>query len=429
MYVLTTSGHSRNSFIVRLYVEKEYNHSIMNKKASGYCYKLIVKDYRILKILFTILASLLIYDTFYSMLVLKPTYTSNEKRKMTAEDFPEVMVCPEQAFDKEALLLYDYSTPTAYIRGRKNIHKHSTYVSWGGNTTEDIKAKAKAISTIKSIQKCPNILWKFKNQTSRETVKNTTIELTRALDPYHMCCKYIPPKLSKFYPVIDFRLEASKTNITSFKVFMADQLTASYFDLHKKIMIGDKIVTVNDGWTEYKVQIIENNMIEGDPKYECIDYKTKGKYAKCIENEIIRENSKFLNCTPPWMTENETLWCIGKNKLNNNSRKPYFNFIADIIKSKANEEKCLVPCKVKKFEAREISKSAYIKVSQLGLRVVFENDVDVIKSSWQMDEITLLSKIGGFIGISKNFLWLIILLISSTSALISYLNVQRFNKQ
>ena len=73
--------------------------------------------------------------------------------------------------------------------------------------------------------------------------------------------------------------------------------------------------------------------------------------------------------------------------------------------------------------------SAYNGVSQLGLRVVFENDVDVIKSSWQMDEITLLSKIGGFIGISKNFLWLIILLISSTSALISYLNVQRFNQQ
>ena len=75
------------------------------------------------------------------------------------------------------------------------------------------------------------------------------------------------------------------------------------------------------------------------------------------------------------------------------------------------------------------SKTAYNGVSQLGLRVVFENDVDVIKSSWQMDEITLLSKIGGFIGISKNFLWLIILLISSTSALISYLNVQRFNQQ
>ena len=81
----------------------------MNKKALGYCYKLIVKDYRILKIIFTILASLLIYDTFYSMLVLKPTYTSNEKRKMTAEDFPEIMVCPEQAFDKEALKLNDYS--------------------------------------------------------------------------------------------------------------------------------------------------------------------------------------------------------------------------------------------------------------------------------------------------------------------------------
>ena len=390
---------------------------------------LLIKEYRILKLIFIILGLWLVFYSFYTFLAVKPTYTSNEKRKMTAEDFPEILVCPEQAFDKEALLLYDYSGLAAYIRGKKNKHKNSTYVSWGGKTTKDITKLSKAISTIKSVQKCPNIVWRFQSLTSHKTVKNTKIELTRALDPYHMCCKYIPPKLSKFYPVIDFRLEASKTNVTSFKVFMADQLTASYFDLHKKIMIGDKIVTVNDGWTNYKVQIIENNMIEGDPKYECIGYKIKGKYAKCIENEIIRENSKFLNCTPPWMTENETLWCIGKNKLNNNSRKPYFNFIADIIKSKANQEKCLVPCKRKRYEAREISKSAYNGVSKLRLRVVFENDVDVIKSSWQMDEITLLSKIGGFIGISKNFLWLIILLISSTSALISYLNVQRFNQQ
>ena len=46
--------------------------------------------------------------TTYTFVVLKPTYSSEEKRDISAEDFPEVMICPDPTFDFQALLASGY---------------------------------------------------------------------------------------------------------------------------------------------------------------------------------------------------------------------------------------------------------------------------------------------------------------------------------
>ena len=65
-------------------------------------------------------------------------------------------------------------------------------------------------------------------------------------------------------------------------------MTASIFDQHKEVMLGDRLVSSNDGYMVYKVKILEDSNIEGDPKYPCKDYKIIGEYAKCLENEIVK---------------------------------------------------------------------------------------------------------------------------------------------
>ena len=67
----------------------------MTTEVTTHWYFFLGKDYRFLKLIFTILASCLIIDLFYSYFVLKPTYTSNEKRKMCVDDFPEIILCPQ----------------------------------------------------------------------------------------------------------------------------------------------------------------------------------------------------------------------------------------------------------------------------------------------------------------------------------------------
>ena len=99
----------------------------MANKVLGYCHSLILKDYNILKIVFTILSSYFIFDTFYTWLVRQPTYTSLEKRPITGDDFPDIMVCPQPTFDKEVLQAKGYFGADTYFKGL-------TYNPWTENT-------------------------------------------------------------------------------------------------------------------------------------------------------------------------------------------------------------------------------------------------------------------------------------------------------
>merc|ERR1712155_42113 len=125
----------------------------------------------------------------------------------------------------------------------------------------------------------------------------------------HMCCKLIIPSLSKTSAVLSMHFAAAG----SFKMFLADQVAYSYFDQNKDIMTGHNLVSgpVGQQFT-YKVNIREEIRLENNPDSPCIDYKRIGEYATCVENEMVRKNSQFMNCTPPWMTENENLWCKDK---------------------------------------------------------------------------------------------------------------------
>ena len=73
------------------------------------CCSKIVKDNRILKFTFTLIAIALIVHSFYIYLVVKPTYISNGERNMRPADFPEVLICPEPAVDINALKAKGYS--------------------------------------------------------------------------------------------------------------------------------------------------------------------------------------------------------------------------------------------------------------------------------------------------------------------------------
>ena len=191
-------------------------------------------------------------------------------------------------------------------------------------------------------------------------------------------------------------------------------------------MTGDKIISSNIGDILYKIQIMEDIKLEGDPNYPCIDYKIKGEYAKCIEDEILRENFKYLNCTPPWMTENEDIWCKGKYELSESKNAVYKRYLADIGAGLVKTQNCLPPCKEKTYQATEMGLRR--RPGYKGLVIWFENEVEIIKSSWKVDALTIISNIGGFIGIGKEFFWLVILILSSLTILMSIIKQKNFNK-
>ena len=136
---------------------------------------------------------------------------------------------------------------------------------------------------------------------------------------------------------------------------------------------------------------------------------------------MVKETLKLMNCTPPWMTSDENFWCNG----NLTFKTDFDKFMLKIgYLNDVHLEKCLVPCKERRYEAKEFR--ARDQGLFKGYRIWFDNDVEVIKSSWQLDEFVLLSKIGGFIGTTRSFLWLIILFTSSAGVFISYVKFQGF---
>lgn len=398
----------------------------MATEVTTHWYFFLGKDYRFLKLVFTVLASCLIIDLFYSYFVLKPTYTSNEKRKMSVEDFPEIILCPQPSFDLNAVESRGYKGQMNYFFGSNDLGVKQ--IGWAGNNkSEDAKKVFEEISIMKSISQCPDgnetIFWFGRRDVAVEMIK---FELTKTLTPYNRCCKVISSNISDIYPYSAHFVWPADGSPKVFKVFLTDKLTSSYFDLHKTIMLGDTInsftATGVTGSKTYKIKIMEDQKLEDDPNYPCIDYKTIGEYSKCVENEMIRQNMKFLNCTPPWMTDNEDLWCKREYEVDSEMIGiEYINFLGSISISEADTGECLVPCKSKRYQAKEVGFTGSNNLT--GIVLKFERDVDITKSSWTINFKTLLSKIGGFIGLSKNFLWLVILFISSVGALMSHLKL------
>merc|ERR1711994_740604 len=128
-----------------------------------------------------------------------------------------------------------------------------TQIGWVGNRSEDVEKVSQEVSVLKSIKDCPSVDESYisyggKAKSLASIIDFVEFKLTKALTPYHRCCRVIPPERARTYPVftIQFGWPAAVDNEGSFKVFMADQLTASFFDLHKAVMLGDKIVSGTD---------------------------------------------------------------------------------------------------------------------------------------------------------------------------------------
>ena len=250
----------------------------MADKALYQYFSILFKDYRILKILFTILATYLIYDELTVFFIERPTYTSTEKRKMNTEDFPEIILCPEPSIDINAVTARGYQNTVGYFKGRYN-DSDLQLIGWGGNTSEgeDVKIISEEISVLKSPKDCQKVKLYFKdNKSTKRIYTKSSLEKSTAFYPYHQCCIVIPPTESHDYPLLGSRFYFSipKNSIyKSAQVFIRDLVSSSYYDQNKKFMLGDRIVSSGEGMMNYKVKIMEDIKIENDPQYKCINYR------------------------------------------------------------------------------------------------------------------------------------------------------------
>jgi len=120
----------------------------------------LCREHRIFKICFMVLTTYLLVNEMRIFLIGKPTLTSRTQKKMYPEIFPDILICPEQAFDLDSLLKLGYEN--YYYYGHGYLYGNNL-VTWLGNQTiMNISEVADTISSIKSLNDCPTVYASFK---------------------------------------------------------------------------------------------------------------------------------------------------------------------------------------------------------------------------------------------------------------------------
>ena len=78
-----------------------------------------------------------------------------------------------------------------------------------------------------------------------------------------------------------------------------------------------------------------------------------------------------------------------------------------IVDGFEDDASCFKPCSQMKFDSRVTRIDG--REDKFGLFIQFEDIIKVQKSAFVIDSITLMTRIGGIIGVGKEFLWIVVL--------------------
>ena len=76
---------------------------------------------------------LLLVQIFLNFFFVKPTVTSVERTNLSKINFPDIIVCFEDGFDKEKLDYYGYPDSYRYFLGQSK----DNFIGWSGIENED----------------------------------------------------------------------------------------------------------------------------------------------------------------------------------------------------------------------------------------------------------------------------------------------------
>ena len=399
------------------------------KAASSYLWK----DHKYLKIFFILLTLLVLFQELVVFFIEKPTLTTVTKSQMGPDNLPVVLICPDPATDLSFLLTKGYPDTFHYQVGMiaNDTTVHDAFL-WSGNMSENVEEIVRNSSVFKTAEDCPamQVWWNENNEFEYEFLQFT---IARAIFPNHRCCRPIPSEKVKKKIINGFEVFYQKGKIKnqlleSIKLLLFADKTYSVFQQNSQKMFGDAMTARlgSRGENLYKVEIKQEIYRDDDPQYPCIDYQVPGEFDRCLEEENTRRTARTLNCTPPWMTDRKELWC-GEASLGSGETEgsTYFLF-EDILMGLSDSPKCSVPCTKTNFYVNKIGFER--KTSKEGIVVVFENKVEKRISELQIGPKTLLTRIGGIIGVGKNLLWLLVFFFTSAGSLLT-LGRKKCNKE
>ena len=261
---------------------------MVTKSVKQQCQSLFGDNHNVLKLVFMIFSSILFIEELHTFFVVKPTLTYSAKRKLTPQDFPEILLCPAPSVDLDVLSSIGYYGIESYKFGQ-NWTFLDEDIGWIGNYSEPVQKVSDDVSVLNSTDDCPYAFIWYDSENPEPTrddeYENVNFTFTTAMYPNHICCKVVTPAVADTRTILGIQIgfDFENKSFAAFKLSLSDRLTASVFDQHKTKMFGADMNSLQyPGFFNYKVKVMEDVHLENDPNYPCIDYKNHHEYHTCL---------------------------------------------------------------------------------------------------------------------------------------------------
>ena len=363
------------------------------------------------------LTLLLIYQELVTFTITKPTTTSKGERKLDISDLPEVVICLVPAFHTGIMHKYNFP-PTKYFKG---VNKNDKFVGWNGKGAKN-----------KSAQDILDEILTFDNQSmyiggglvhtlyyKEEHIDHVPAKVkpkTLAY-PYGRCMSITPPPPQKNTSYKDLNSLYLKLNDNPYfrnktlRVFFMEQVNSLQLYPNEMEMIGDPIEIKLEHFqhwkASYKTKISRSQHVQNDPNFKCGVYTGENSYNDCVQNELLELFNKEIGCHPPLLAKESKHMC-NKNFDVTNTKAARINKLFKHLYYHDGVFKCMSPCSSIVYNTRFVHKA---EDKRTHLVITFDKTVEVIRSTFSIDEQTFLSRLGGSVSSGRTLLWMILTLV------------------
>ena len=135
-----------------------------------------------------------------------------------------------------------------------------------------------------------------------------------------------------------------------FKILLSNRESASFFNQLNFNIEGSPLEAAADppGYKLYILKLVDNFHIEKDPLFQCKNYPQFGDYDACLEKMYILQTRSIVNCTPPWLTDTQDIWCFDPLRLPEDKRDELEVLLDSIMNNQPNLQtklSCPIPCR------------------------------------------------------------------------------------
>ena len=205
-----------------------------------------------------------------------------------------------------------------------------------------------------------------------------------------------------------------KLNLNQFKFH--DPINGAQFIPREFEMKGSPIsakIKPQNSFRKFKTRISKFDHVEGDPNYKCKTYTEKKPYNDCIEKELMTKFHSLLGCHPPLISQNRHKIC--DKTFNLTLQEESVIQIGNLIENMVNafdSSSCTKPCTEYNFETKMLYAQTMDQKENM-IKIVFDQTVELTKTSFLMGIPSLLTGIGGAISFGRTLLWIIVLIIGA----------------